>query len=117
MRWWWLKRGGAALMLQDFRRENGTFWSPDGPLGLGVSVMFVCDDALAMYPQMTARGLRASRPFVGNGMWVTSLQDPDGYRVEFESTTDVPEGTTLDGGATGATAQQRHAADDGSPRD
>ena len=40
-----------------------------------------------------AKGLKASRPFVGNGMWVTSLSDPDGYRIEFESLTDVPEDT------------------------
>ena len=26
-------------------------------------------------------------------LWVTSLIDPDGYRLEFESPTDVPEGT------------------------
>ena len=23
-------------------------------------------------------------------MWVTSLTDPDGYRIDFESATDVP---------------------------
>ena len=28
-------------------------------------------------------------------MWVTNLNDPDGYRVEFESPTDVPEDQTL----------------------
>jgi hypothetical protein len=26
-------------------------------------------------------------------MWVTSLANPDGYRLDFESNTDVPEGT------------------------
>jgi hypothetical protein len=34
-------------------------------------------------------------PFVSNAMWMTSLADPDGYRLEFESQTDVPEGTEL----------------------
>jgi lactoylglutathione lyase len=96
VRWCWLQRGGAALMLQDMRREGGTSWSPEGTLGLGVSVMFICDDALAIYREVTGRGVEASRPFVGNGMWVTSLRDPDGYSVEFESTTDVAEGTLLD---------------------
>jgi hypothetical protein len=24
-------------------------------------------------------------------MWVTSFQDPDGYRIDFESYTDAPE--------------------------
>jgi lactoylglutathione lyase len=28
-------------------------------------------------------------------MWVVSLSDPDGYRLEFESPTDVPEETKL----------------------
>ena len=43
-------------------------------------------------------------PFVGNGMWVTSLRDPDGYSVEFESQTDVSEDTTFDDKATDVTA-------------
>jgi catechol 2,3-dioxygenase-like lactoylglutathione lyase family enzyme len=96
IRWCWLQRGGAGLMLQDFRREDGTSWSPDGKLGLGVSIMFICDDALTIYREVTSRGIEASRPFVGNGMWVTSLRDPDGYRVEFESYTDAPEETVFD---------------------
>jgi lactoylglutathione lyase len=98
VRWCWLQRGGAALMLQDFRREGGKTWSPEGKPGLGVSIMFICDDALAIYREVTARGIQASRPFVGNGMWVTSLRDPDGYSVEFESPTDVPEETVYSGG-------------------
>jgi lactoylglutathione lyase len=100
VRWCWLQRGGAALMLQDFRREEGQSWSPEGKLGLGISIVFICDDALAIYRDATAKGIQASRPFVGNGMWVTSLRDPDGYSVEFESYTDVPEDTVFseDGG-------------------
>jgi hypothetical protein len=42
-------------------------------------------------------GVQASKPFVGNGMWVTCLFDPDGYRIEFESPTDVPEETEFSG--------------------
>jgi catechol 2,3-dioxygenase-like lactoylglutathione lyase family enzyme len=95
VRWCWLQRGGAALMLQDFRREEGESWSPEGKLGLGVSIVFICDDALAIYREATAKGIQASRPFVGNAMWVTSLRDPDGYSVEFESYTDVPEDTVF----------------------
>jgi hypothetical protein len=57
--------------------------------------MFMCDDALAIYREVSTRGIQAARPFVGNGMWVTSLRDPDGYRVEFESDTDVPEETVF----------------------
>ncbi|MBA3341445.1 MAG: VOC family protein [Gemmatimonadaceae bacterium] len=93
VRWCWLQRDGAGLMLQDFRREDGGRWSPVGKLGLGVSIMFICDDALAIYREVRSRGIDASKPFVGNAMWVTSLRDPDGYRVDFESYTDVPEET------------------------
>jgi hypothetical protein len=28
---------------------------------------------------------------VGNGMWATSLRDPDGHDLHFESVTDAPE--------------------------
>jgi hypothetical protein len=28
-------------------------------------------------------------------MWVTPLSDPDGYKIEFESPTNVPEETKL----------------------
>ena len=104
VRWCRLQRGGAAVMLQDFRRDGGKSWSPDGPLGLGVSIMFICNDALSIYREFTARGLTPSLPFVGNGMWVTSLRDPDGYSVEFESQTDVSEDTTFDDKATDVTA-------------
>jgi lactoylglutathione lyase len=51
----------------------------------------MCVDAIAVYHQAKARGLEPSRPFVGNSLWVTSLVDPDGYRLDFESPTDVPE--------------------------
>jgi catechol 2,3-dioxygenase-like lactoylglutathione lyase family enzyme len=98
VRWCWLQRGGAALMLQEFRLDDGTSWSPDGELGLGVSIMFICEDALAIYHEALSRGLEPSRPFVSNGMWLTSLRDPDGYRVEFESYTDVPEETLFEDG-------------------
>lgn len=104
VRWCRLQRGAAALMLQDFRREGGQSWSPKGPLGLGVSIMFICSDALSIYREFSARGLAPSLPFVGNGMWVTSLSDPDGYSVEFESPTDVPEDTTFADKASDATA-------------
>ncbi len=68
---------------------------PAGKVGEGVSICFICEDALAIYRQVTSRGIQASRPFVGNAMWVTSLSDPDGYRIDFESYTDVPEETVL----------------------
>jgi lactoylglutathione lyase len=95
LRWCWLQHGEAALMLQEFRKEGRNSWVPSGKVGEGVSICFICKDALAIYREVTVRGIQAARPFVGNGMWVTSMRDPDGYKVEFESYTDVPEETVL----------------------
>jgi lactoylglutathione lyase len=89
VRWCWLKRGGAAVMLQEFAKP------PASKVGVGVSLAFQCEDALALYREFTARGLQASEPQVGNSMWVTFLSDPDGYRLEFASMTDVPGETRL----------------------
>jgi lactoylglutathione lyase len=97
LRWCWLERGGAALMLQEIKREGHEAWVPEGKLGVGVSICFICDDALALYREFTSKEIEAKRPFVGNSMWVTSLTDPDGYRLDFESTTDVPEETEYTG--------------------
>ena len=91
LRWCWLENGDAALMLQEYRRE------PAGKVGEGVTICFICQDALAFYREVTARGITAARPFVGNGMWVTSLRDPDGYRLDFESKTDAPEESVYEG--------------------
>jgi uncharacterized glyoxalase superfamily protein PhnB len=91
IRWCWLSLGGASLMLQDYLESQ----IPADKLGVVVSVCFTCEDALVIYREVSARGLAASEPFVGNGMWVTSVSDPDGYRVEFQSVTDMPEETKL----------------------
>ena len=93
LQWCWLQLGDAAVMLQELRRDGEPGGAPDWPLGEGVSVYFICGDAVAIYRDLVARGISAGRPFVGNGMWVTSLRDPDGYRLHFESPTDVPEET------------------------
>jgi lactoylglutathione lyase len=91
LRWCWLQYGGAALMLQEWPESK----PPERKVGVGVSVCFQCEDALAIYREVRSRGIEASRPFVGNAMWVTTLTDPDGYQIEFESPTDVPEETEL----------------------
>src|ERR1700693_507984 len=80
LRWCWLQLGGAALMLQEFRKEGHDSWVPEGKLGQGVSIYFICEDALAIYREVTLRGIKASRPFVGNGMWLTFWSDPAGYK-------------------------------------
>ena len=99
VRWCWLELGNTALMLQEFRKDHHpNSGHPDGKLGVGVSICFQCKDALAIYKDFKSRGIDAKRPFVGNGMWVTSVQDPDGYRLEFESFTDVPEETVFSEG-------------------
>jgi lactoylglutathione lyase len=89
IRWCRLQLGGAGLMLQEFLKER----IPSGKLGEEMSVCFTCKDALAMYREAIARGLDAKRPFVGNALWVTSLSDPDGYKIFFDSPTDAPEET------------------------
>jgi catechol 2,3-dioxygenase-like lactoylglutathione lyase family enzyme len=93
LRWCWLTRGGASLMLQEFIKEGPS--APQGKLGEGVSLCFQCEDAVALYREFRSRGIEAAEPFVGNSMWVTVLSDPDGYKLDFESVTDVPEETRL----------------------
>lgn len=93
VRWCWLEIGDAAVMLQEFRTEGANSWKPSGKVGEGVSICFISEDALALYREFKSRSVDASTPFVGNGMWVTGVKDPDGYRLEFESETETPEDT------------------------
>ena len=93
LQWCWLQLEGAALMLQEFRTEGHGSYRPQGKLGQGVTIYFICEDALKIYHDITARGIQASKPFVGNGMWVITITDLDGYQVIFESQTDVAEET------------------------
>ena len=88
--WCNLRRGGASLMLQEYRKHK----LPEGRRGEGVSVCFICEDALELYREFTSKGINMREPFVGNGMWVVMLTDPDGYSLCFESFTDVPEETS-----------------------
>jgi len=92
--WCWLERDGVAIMLQEPRKE----WVEKHPLtdklGVGVSIEFQCEDAIALYQEFAAHGLNPTEPFIGNGLWVTHVKDPDGFSLGFESPTDVPEETT-----------------------
>ncbi len=94
LRWCRLELGGSAVMLQtsgpELRRRAAT-----AHLGLGVTLSFQCTDAIALYHDFRARGIDASEPEVGNGLWNTSVTDPDGYVLEFASPTDVAEETRL----------------------
>ena len=96
LRWCWLCRGGAAVMLQQFWKDGPHASAPAGKLGEGVSTYFLCDDAIAFYREAVERHVAAKRPFVGNSMWITAIADPDGYQLLFESPTDVPEETEWD---------------------
>jgi lactoylglutathione lyase len=95
VRWCWLVLGGAALMLQEFPNAGHDSWVPEGKVGEGMSLWFQCEDAIAIYREVTARAIAASEPQVGNSMWDTTLIDPDGYRLHFDSRTDTPEDTKL----------------------
>ena len=95
LRWCWLELGDAAMMLQEFWKEGQNANLPEGKLGAGVSINFLCKDALAIYRDLASRGVAATRPSVGNRMWVTQVQDPEGYSLSFESPTDVPEETVF----------------------
>jgi lactoylglutathione lyase len=95
IRWCWLIRGSASIMLQEFVKEGHGGVRPEGILGQGVSLCFQCEDAVALYREFLSRGIEATEPTVGNSMWVTVLSDPDGYKLDFESPTDVPEDTKL----------------------
>jgi lactoylglutathione lyase len=93
IRWCWLELGRVAMMLQEYWKDGRPGGWPTGPLGQGLSVCFMCADAIAVYRESRAHGLEPARPFVGNNLWVTSFIDPDGYRLDFESPTEVPEET------------------------
>ena len=93
LRWCWLQIGDAAMMLQEFPREGHDSRVPSGKVGEGVTIYFQCRDALAVYREATRRGVKASRPVVGNRQWETFVSDPDGYRIVFVSPTNLPEDT------------------------
>lgn len=97
LRWCWLTLDKVAVMLQEIKTEGHDAWGPTGKLGEGVNMCFICEDAIALYHEFISRGVAVTKPFVGNGMWVITCIDPDGYRLEFESKTDVPEGTEYTG--------------------
>jgi catechol 2,3-dioxygenase-like lactoylglutathione lyase family enzyme len=96
IRWCWLTLGTASLMLQEYRSGR----VPTSKLGEGVSVCFQCEDSLALYQEFLAHGLSPRRPFVGNGLWVVPISDPDGYELSFHSPTDAPEESLYEPGAT-----------------
>jgi predicted lactoylglutathione lyase len=94
MKWCWLNIDSAAIMLQAYDEKNNLTKEKAGE---GVEIFFICEDALAIYTKITSNGIPASEPFVGNKMWVVQVKDPDGYKIAFESFTDVAEETKYSG--------------------
>src|SRR3954468_4421757 len=86
--WCWLQHDSVSLMLQESRNQEQF---NEVEKGKGVSICFQCKDALTLYHEFIKHDIEVKEPFVGNNMWVVSLTDPDGYRLDFESPTDVPE--------------------------
>jgi uncharacterized glyoxalase superfamily protein PhnB len=82
--WCRLERGGASIMLQQAEAEDGL---PEGR-GRGVVFYFVCDDADAIYAELSSRGLQLDSPKVAYyGMKQLFVPEPDGYLICFESET------------------------------
>jgi catechol 2,3-dioxygenase-like lactoylglutathione lyase family enzyme len=94
IRWCWLERGTAAIMLQEMSAADAAKIAGQ-TFGLGVQIYYQSSDAVALYREFRSRGLEVSEPQVGNGNWEIFLRDPDGYKVAFCSPTDVPEETKL----------------------
>ena len=90
IKWCWLTIDSTAIMLQEYEEKNNM---RKEKVGEGVEIFFICEDALAIYRQLISNGIQASEPFVGNKMWVVQVKDPDGYKISFESFTDVAEET------------------------
>lgn len=96
LRWCWLSLGGAALMLQEAAGSTVVELNSNGVRGNGVALYFQCNDALAIYHEAAARGISALRePQVGNFAWEVFFTDPDGYKINFSSPTNLPEETLL----------------------
>lgn len=80
--WCWLNQGGARLMLQQACPDD----PPASERGKGVVFYFICEDAAAVYQEITRRGIEATQPTATFfGMNQTHVTDPDGYALCFES--------------------------------
>ena len=88
LRWCMLEYpGGAAIMAQEYGSDE----EPPEDRNTGIKMYVWCSDARAFHREAIARGIAAGKPFVGNGMHVVEMKDPDGYEIAFQSPTDEPE--------------------------
>lgn len=95
--WCMLKQDAVSLMLQERKKMTQGFIPDEGKVGIGISLYFMCEDAISIYKALIAKNIQVSKPFVSNGLWLTSMKDPDGYQLHFESLADAPEETEFEG--------------------
>jgi catechol 2,3-dioxygenase-like lactoylglutathione lyase family enzyme len=96
LRWRWMSLGSAALMLQEASESTREDMLTGGTLGNGAAFYFQCTDAIAIYREAAARSIHPLRePQVGNFAWEVFFADPDGYKISFSSSTDLPDETLL----------------------
>ena len=81
--WCRLERGNSALMLQlASPEEDGT----KAERSKGVGFFFRCEDAQAMYDELSSSGLQLKPPRVAfYGMNQLFIKDPDGYELCFQN--------------------------------
>jgi hypothetical protein len=71
-------------MLQQTTEED----DPAKGRGRGVIFYFVCDDADAIYAELSSRGVQLNPPTIAfYGMKQVFVPEPDGYSICFESPT------------------------------
>jgi predicted enzyme related to lactoylglutathione lyase len=88
MGWCRLVRSGASIMLQGPAEQSEV---RSELRGRGVCFYFVCDDADAMYRELSSRGMQLEAPKIAYyGMKQLYLADPDGYAICFESPVSEP---------------------------
>ncbi|WP_339735108.1 VOC family protein [uncultured Gimesia sp.] len=87
--WCRLERNNTALMLQlACADEDGT--SEERCKGVGF--FFHCDDAQAIYEELSAQGISLEPPKVAfYGMNQLFMKDPDGYELCFQNQVEKPE--------------------------
>jgi lactoylglutathione lyase len=91
-RWRWLEIGDAAWMLEEFRTEGHNSWKPSRKVGEArVDLLYVRRCSGDLSPSVGARNRR--NPFIGQGLWVVSFSDPDGYPSRFRKPYGCPEET------------------------
>ena len=87
MSWCRVERDGASIMLQGGRDDK----HPTAPRGSGICLYFVCDDADAIYAELSGRGVTLAAPKVAYyGMKQLYVPEPDGYAICFESPAPPP---------------------------